>query len=498
MPNCFVFAIGGTGSRVLRSLTHLLATGVKPKNNFDIIPIIIDPHNDCIDLQRAVTLMDFYKAIKKEAEPTESEGFFPTTIKTLKDLDSNNSELPISFTFNLEGSTSRFSDYIDYHGMGEENAALADLLFSGYSKDKDKHKCKLLDIEMSIGFQGNPNVGTVVLNQIVESKVYKAFATKFATEDRIFIISSIFGGTGAAGFPCLLKNIRDGKGTSEDAKSKFLKEAKIGAVSILPYFKLQENPDSTIAYTDFVAKTKSALHYYKDNVTNGQVNAMYYVGNETGESYKNDSGHEGQKNDANFVEVVAALAIVDYLSLNDSELTADPIYREFGIEPKAESIPQPNFYDLGEANEKILKRPLSRFALFRKFMKEEFPKKMGKIGWSTATPKLDEDFKNTPFYRYQMNKFFEDFENWLEELRKNNRGFAPFNFNADLSMLINGMPEEIKNKIKFTYDGKRFNSGFDDYLNNFSKTKYIKPEQKLLDMFYRATKEILEKEYNMK
>ena len=37
----FVFGIGGTGARVLRSLTLLLASGVECKS--DIVPIIIDP-----------------------------------------------------------------------------------------------------------------------------------------------------------------------------------------------------------------------------------------------------------------------------------------------------------------------------------------------------------------------------------------------------------------------------------------------------------------------
>jgi len=166
MPRCFVFAIGGTGSRVLRSLTHLLAAGVKPKNDFEIVPIVIDPHHDNKDLQRTQNLMNLYKTIKGKSKPN---GFFPVEIKTLKDLNPGDSNLPHSFTFELEGASSTFSDFIGYGSMKPENKALTELLFSGYSVDE-----KLLDIEMDIGFVGNPNVGSVVLNQIVESKVYKS------------------------------------------------------------------------------------------------------------------------------------------------------------------------------------------------------------------------------------------------------------------------------------------------------------------------------------
>jgi hypothetical protein len=507
MPNCFVFAIGGTGSRVLRSLTHLLAAGVKPKNSFDIIPIIIDPHHSNKDLQRTEALMNSYKEIKEAAEPAEKDGFFSATIKTIKDANTK-ADIETSFTFVLEGAESRFSDYIGYNKMGDENKALTELLFSGYSKDKNKNVCKLLDIEMDIGFVGNPNVGSVVLNQIVESKVYKAFATMFNPGDRIFIISSIFGGTGAAGFPCLLKNIR--KGTIESGINQHLKEAKVGAVSVLPYFKLQDDGNSPINYADFVAKTKSALHYYKDNVTNGSVSAMYYIGDKpSGDGgYKNDAGHGGQQNNANFVEMVGAFSIIDFLNLPDDALKWDtakgkaaaPIYREFGIKEEAKDIPQPHFFHLGVDHEVLLKKPLSQFALFRRFMKEEFPAKTGKIAWSTLEPKLDVNFIDDVFYRSKMASFFKDFDDWLEELNSNNRGFSPFDLkSSELSMYIK-WPDKAKN-FRFTYDKGNgvfgLGNGFNEYLNKFAREKYKTKEQKLLDMFSKATKDILEKEYKL-
>ena len=42
MKKLFLFAIGGTGERVLRSTTMLLAAGVPAFNGYDIYPIIID------------------------------------------------------------------------------------------------------------------------------------------------------------------------------------------------------------------------------------------------------------------------------------------------------------------------------------------------------------------------------------------------------------------------------------------------------------------------
>lgn len=54
MAKVFVFCIGGTGSRVMRSLTMLLASGVEFGAN-EIVPIIIDPDTANADLTRTVS-----------------------------------------------------------------------------------------------------------------------------------------------------------------------------------------------------------------------------------------------------------------------------------------------------------------------------------------------------------------------------------------------------------------------------------------------------------
>lgn len=49
-----------------------------------------------------------------------------------------------------------------------------------------------LNNHLSVGFRGNPNVGTVVLQEMLEgASWYNAFKTHCGEEDRVFIISSI-------------------------------------------------------------------------------------------------------------------------------------------------------------------------------------------------------------------------------------------------------------------------------------------------------------------
>src|SRR5690606_234593 len=316
MARLFIFAIGGTGSRVLKSLTMLLASGVKANSTkeFEIIPIIIDPHKSNEDLKRTERLLGNYQSIVKQVGL--GNGFFNTRITTLNNLVSSENRISGSFTFNLQQVGGRkFREYIDFNQLDESNRALADILFSGQSINKRHEKIDLLDIEMDIGFVGNPNIGSVVLNQFKDSEEFKEFASNFTSEDRVFIISSIFGGTGAAGFPTILKNIRDAMNNSNIDGKGFLQDAKIGALTVLPYFNVEKDNDSPIQKSDFIAKTKAALYYYKDNVAgNNSINALYYITDEfSGKPYKNDPGDHGQKNDAHFIELASALAVIDFL-----------------------------------------------------------------------------------------------------------------------------------------------------------------------------------------
>lgn len=79
MPKLFVFGIGGTGARVLKSLTMLLASGVKT-SGFDIIPIIIDPHKDLPELKDCKNLLRLYAKINhtlyNDHEPASQYAFF--------------------------------------------------------------------------------------------------------------------------------------------------------------------------------------------------------------------------------------------------------------------------------------------------------------------------------------------------------------------------------------------------------------------------------------
>lgn len=499
MARLFIFAIGGTGSRVLKSLTMLLASGIKPNSEreYDIVPIIIDPHKSNEDLKRTERLLGNYQAISNEIGL--NNGFFNTKITTLDKLVTGQNRISGSFTFNLQQvSNTRFKDYIDFSQLDEPNKALADILFSGDSINKRGEKVDLLDIEMDIGFVGNPNIGSVVLNQFKDSEEFKEFASNFNSEDRVFIISSIFGGTGAAGFPTVLKNIRDAMNNRNIDSKGFLKDAKIGALTVLPYFNIEKDKDSPVQKSDFIGKTKAALYYYKDNVSgNNSVNALYYIADDySGKPYKNDPGENGQKNDAHFVELVSALSIIDFLEIPDRDLecvggrSLKPIYKEFGIRNDSVDI---KFSDFEDYTERKIGLRLSQFALFRKFINEQLSSSIEKAAWSNDSPEIDKRFIDDTFFRTNVTEFLISFGEWLKEMADNKRGFSPFNLESSLDSFI-----KDRTVKKGLFSSKADYAMYDNILSKKSKGKiYSSSEQKVINLFYEATEHILTSKFGL-
>ena len=183
MSKLYVYAIGGSGSRVLRSLTMLLANGIICKD--EVVPMIIDPDYSNGDLVRTVDLMRLYRKIHKSLQfgNTTNNKFFSTDISS---FNGGNFLLPLVGTSGIT-----FENYIELGTMSKENQAFMKMLFSDANLSSD----------MNVGFKGNPNIGSIVLNQFTQSVEYETFEKDFVAGDKIFIISSIFGGTGASGFP---------------------------------------------------------------------------------------------------------------------------------------------------------------------------------------------------------------------------------------------------------------------------------------------------------
>ncbi len=482
MPKLFVFAIGGTGSRVLKALTFLLASGVKLENTDEVIPIVLDPHATNDDLLRTKELLREYGNIRAGLQTKPAEGFFATEIKTLNRAIGGNATIADTYVFELQGvQQEKFKDYINYEGLDAPNKAMASLLFSDDN----------LETKMDIGFVGNPNIGSTVLNQFRYSDVFQAFAENFGANDRIFVVSSIFGGTGAAGFPILLKNIRGAQAIGQIPNPAFLRDAKIGAVTVMPYFSLTTSDNKLIDPASFIAKTKAALDYYQKGV-NPWVNALYYIGDDQTKAYTYDPGAGGQKNEAHFVEMASALAIVDFMNTPDAGLAvvngrpANPVYKEFGIEQDGAALQLGN---LAGATKEIVSLPLSKMALFSTYLSGRLRTAAGTVQWSKANPPISTAFLNSQFFN-SIKNFDTGFRQWLSEMGANKRSFTPFLLDAaNLGQTVRGFEPKKKGIFGGESDVKLdIVDDFDQTLNKTAEGKaYVSENDKFVQLFSEGT-----------
>lgn len=425
MGNLFVFGIGGTGSRVIKALTMLLASGVK-LNAKKVIPIIIDPDARNGDKIRTVEILKRYRKIREQLD--NSDNYFSTDISTLSVLSKGQVGVGDTFGFDFQ-TDDTFKKYINTDDLDFLGRGMVDLLFEE----------EILNTPLTVGFKGYPNVGSVVLNQQMKSKELIEFAQHFGHDDRIFIVSSIFGGTGAAGFPLLLKNLRNTDKTNPLAQKGTVQKAKIGAVTVKPYFSLNADADSAIDSNSFITKTITALSYYKENLQG--LDAMYYVGDHTMNTYKNVEGDRSQKNAAHFVEVASAMAIVDFMNYSDEKLAARPLFHEFGLKDNPDM--QFNFSSIPD-DVAYVKKPLASFMVACKFFAEHFKTKDAtRTRWFDSF-ELDDDKNKSLIQFIQDFKHFlvegeeESFRAFVEEMHNNKVSFSPFHLEAgkELGALI--------------------------------------------------------------
>ena len=461
MSKLFIFGIGGTGSRVLRSLTMLLATGVK-FNADEIVPIVIDPDAANADLTRTISLLNTYSAIRNELKFSgdNQNQFFHTGIDKI---------MP-NFTLHIHDTDNKtFKQFIDYSSMSKANKAFAKMLFSE----------KNLESSMEVGFKGNPNIGSVVLNQIVSSPDFENFANNFTAGDKIFIISSIFGGTGASGFPLLLKTLRTGQSFPNHS---IINNAVIGAVTVLPYFRVQQDENSEIDSSTFISKAKSALAYYEQNIArNNSIDALYYLADDVAKSYENHEGGTMQRNDAHLIEFLSATAIVDFV--NSTFIDGITANKELGIKNETSAVSFNSFY---KRMRDLLYSPMTQFTLMSNALTYKLDTYSSKT--FAANKGQFEDLYDGLFFS-ELSSFFARYHEWLKEMKGNTRSLDLFNLECG------DKPFELVTGVK----PKRVMSLHSDYelvtdrLNKaVNKCKSKSSADKFLEMFFLGTKGLVE------
>lgn len=480
----FIFGIGGTGARVLRSFAMLIAGGIKiNQNSLEVIPVIIDMDAHNGDTARTRDLLRNYYSIRgtflSPTAPSQEDTFFNVRFRPFNRLDPDQADaasLDVQFDFQNRDNT--FANFINYDGLNQVNKDLIELLYNDSLDDNPE-----LHLNLSVGFKGNPNIGSVVFNDLKHAQQFKNFEGSFTGEDRVFIISSIFGGTGSSGFPTLTKLIRNSTNNN-------LAKAKIGAITVMPYFNVDTDEKSAINSSIFDTKTKSALSFYSGDKDINSINALYYIAdnNQSG-TLPNAEGGASQINPSHMVELLSATAIVDFVNKSDNELSTHSSY-EFGAEHDDNPFTINKFN--GITKERYIK-PLIRMAYAAKIATEFIPQLKDNAFYKPQELNIAGALGMPNEYKKLLD-FFEDFKRWSsEELGNadNGRVLKLFNYtdNKHLNTLVNGKSIEtgwLKSGLTVKKIGEKLTK-----INN-NAPKDIPVPEKYLKVLFKTADECLD------
>lgn len=298
MATCYLIAIGGTGARVLTSLYHLCAAGAFQRSDFNFKILCVDSDASNGNIEELKITMEKYNALNNvlhifpEINTAGKGGFWSPQPRPSESM----------------------SEIVHKSDFSDNGKKLMDLLYTYAEQNQPLPR----------GYYGHTVIGSYFIHkEIVDSdgeytRVWKEFIGNIdANKDKVFIIGSLFGGTGASGIPTISRIIHDNN-----------PKVKIGAMLVMQYFdiakKINDNNNNGIGKIDsslFIPKIRSALNFYGGQGFDKVFETMYFIGESEGKfmMVKNNNGGPEQKNKANHIEALAAAAVLDFMLDEDDE-----------------------------------------------------------------------------------------------------------------------------------------------------------------------------------
>lgn len=311
MSRNYLIGIGGTGARVAEAVAHCCAAGYGPD---ELTMFLIDPDEANGNLSRTKELVHNYVTARKRIQEGTRQRIFRTEIKTPDPI--------VWGVFPQQNET--LSNYIGYEPLKHQHQDMAQFIQLLFSSDE-------LGAQLNEGFRGHPSIGAVVMsNPDMQQEPWRTLWNDVTNQQklesvRVFLVGSIFGGTGAAGVPTFgarqMIKFREGANLSEaQGESKIL----LGGALVLPYFAFDVDPVAKeregdrmfVTPADFPIATKAALQYYSEKDLS--FDELYLMGDSLNQKIGQFSpGSRGQQNRPHYIELVSALAAFDFYEQAD-------------------------------------------------------------------------------------------------------------------------------------------------------------------------------------
>lgn len=325
MATDFVLSFGGTGARVVEALTYVTAAGCRTA---PLHVLMIDPDGANGNLSITHKQLDRYLKLNAlhDLPATGSAGRPPLfSIPINPGCDTG------SLLWEYPNRLDPFKTLIGYSGLSGEHQALIDLLYDEEDLDQD----------FRVGYVGRAHVGALDLYRTMRDALtrvaadddaseaddgeaaidqfFKAVRTQAqSSETRLFVVGSLFGGTGASGIPTVPALL-------SELLPVVRKDITVGALLLGPYFTFpaldERKPDSAL----HPLATRAALSHYAD--TDVGFDSVYFLGapDRSQTSSENELGGSNQMNKPHYTELAAATAAVHFFTADKASVTGSQV-----------------------------------------------------------------------------------------------------------------------------------------------------------------------------
>lgn len=294
----FVIGVGGTGAKLMQSLIHLSAAGLLPERGRTLTGLLVDPDENNGNVDSAKKLSAVYAICKRLQCGTT-------------DLFKNTVAISGPWTPVSDPHVASLSTVFGYARLRENEPAQADLMELLYAPEER-------ELKIFEGFRGRPSIGAAVFGKSVNFRNgdwgefrddVRADAATYPSVP-VLLSGSVFGGSGAAGVPTICRLLQgEFRGVANNLR--------LGLALFLPYFTFRPVPGDEMQADphSFSTATAESLKYYDEGRFLEICHSIYAVGDETpAEMAVSAVGAGEQRNDPHYVELVAGLGAVRFMS----------------------------------------------------------------------------------------------------------------------------------------------------------------------------------------
>lgn len=327
----FVLGIGGTGMRCIEALIHLCAMGMFDETEIHLLALDTDKNNG--NFSRLKEVKEAYvntKNTDKANRTSLKETFFSADIKYYE------------FSPNYE-KKSTFSEVFNYGNTRYNNSQetdLADLVLSA----------EVESFNLRHGYRAQTHLGAMMMyHSIIEAarsrsgndlKNFLQELIKATTSGtpKVFILGSVFGGTGASSIPIIPQAISRAAEILSNGAANILRRAYFASTLLTAYFSFKSpsaeelKEQKVIATSDkFALNSQVAMMFYDDDTTVRNTYQRFYMMGTDGLNWdpmarekdritQTITGGGEQKNDSHYIELLAACAALDFLNSDSGQL----------------------------------------------------------------------------------------------------------------------------------------------------------------------------------